>query len=227
MTRQVPWLRLLAEGFAIVVSILLAFGIQAWWEDRQERAVETALLTGLVEDLRLDSADYVGFAAVHRERVAGADFLLSLPRQDPVGTLGAEGLAEETTPGQAFQLINRFARLETVRVSYDQITAAGISAVISDPELRRMIAQYYAEAANRADVNDFQGSLSERLDLSIREFGYIAADGDPVPEAVISDRVVRADIRRIREASMRAAASGASMLQRATDLMHATARHLR
>jgi hypothetical protein len=227
VTRQVPWLRILAEGFAIVVSILLAFGIQAWWEDRQERAVETALLTGLVEDLRLDSADYERFAAVHRARMEGADFLLSPASQDSLRTLEATVSPEEMTPGQAFRRINRFARLETVRVSYDQITAAGISEVISDPELRRMIAQYYAEAANRADVNDFQGSLSERLDLSLREFGYIAADGDPVPEAVMSDRVVRADIRRIREASMRAAASGTAMLQRATELKDATQRYLR
>ena len=184
MTRQVPWLRILTEGFAIMVSILLAFGIQAWWEDQQERAVERALLTGLVEDLRLDSTDYDNFAAAHRERVAGADFLLSLPSRDFLRTLEATVSAEEMTPGQAFRRINRFARLETVRVSYDQITAAGISEVIRDPELRRMIAQYYAEAANRADVNDFQGSLSDRLDLSLREHGYIASDGDPVPEAM-------------------------------------------
>ena len=223
MTRQVPWLRILAEGFAIVVSILLAFGIQAWWEDRPERAVEAALLTGLDEDLRRDSADSAGVAAVHRERVAGAEFLLSFPAQDTGAGVSAEGM----TPGQAFQRIARFARLETVRVSYDQITAAGMSQVIGDPELRRMIAQYYGEAANRADVNDFQGSLSDRLDLSLREYGYIASDGDPVPAALISDRVVRADIRRIREASMRAAASGTSMLQRATNLMAVTRRHLR
>ena len=28
--------RLLLEGFVIVVSILLAFAIDAWWDDRQE-----------------------------------------------------------------------------------------------------------------------------------------------------------------------------------------------
>jgi len=55
---RIPWPRMFAEALAIVVSILLAFGIQAWWEERQDRAVEQALLTGLVEDLRQDSADY-------------------------------------------------------------------------------------------------------------------------------------------------------------------------
>jgi len=31
-TRSIPWPRILAEGVAIVLSILLAFGIQAWGE---------------------------------------------------------------------------------------------------------------------------------------------------------------------------------------------------
>ena len=32
----IAWPRLLVEGLVIVVSILLAFAIDAWWEDRQE-----------------------------------------------------------------------------------------------------------------------------------------------------------------------------------------------
>jgi len=44
---NISWVRILAEGSAILVSILLAFGIQAWWEERQERAAETELLSRL------------------------------------------------------------------------------------------------------------------------------------------------------------------------------------
>jgi hypothetical protein len=29
---SIPWLRVLLEGVVIVGSILLAFGIDAWWE---------------------------------------------------------------------------------------------------------------------------------------------------------------------------------------------------
>ncbi len=32
MTRSIPWLRVFVEGMVIVSSILLAFGIEAWWE---------------------------------------------------------------------------------------------------------------------------------------------------------------------------------------------------
>ena len=34
--RQIPWRRILIEGAVIVVSILLAFSIDTWWNDRIE-----------------------------------------------------------------------------------------------------------------------------------------------------------------------------------------------
>ncbi len=40
MKPQIPWLRVFVEGVVIVGSILLAFGIQAWWDERQERGEE-------------------------------------------------------------------------------------------------------------------------------------------------------------------------------------------
>lgn len=36
-TRNIPWLRIVSEGLAIVVSILMAFGIDAWWQGRSDR----------------------------------------------------------------------------------------------------------------------------------------------------------------------------------------------
>lgn len=57
MTSQVPWRRILAESAAIVVSILLAFGIDAAWDSRralgETRALLTALETELVENRAL------------------------------------------------------------------------------------------------------------------------------------------------------------------------------
>ena len=47
VTRQIPWLRVLVEGVVIVGSILLAFGIDAWWDARQERVEEAEILAGL------------------------------------------------------------------------------------------------------------------------------------------------------------------------------------
>ena len=48
--QEIPWPRILAEGTAIIVSILLAFWIQAWWESQGDAKQEQALLAALAED---------------------------------------------------------------------------------------------------------------------------------------------------------------------------------
>ena len=50
MRQSFSWLVL--EGTAIVLSILLAFWIDAWWSDRQDREVERLILTSLLDDFR-------------------------------------------------------------------------------------------------------------------------------------------------------------------------------
>jgi hypothetical protein len=39
-TAQIPWTRIAVESIAIVASILVAFAIDAWWEERQERRID-------------------------------------------------------------------------------------------------------------------------------------------------------------------------------------------
>jgi len=50
-TDNIQWKRISAEGTAIVVSILLAFSIQAWWEERQDRENERIILQSILEEL--------------------------------------------------------------------------------------------------------------------------------------------------------------------------------
>ena len=50
LTRQIPWLRVFVEGVVIVGSILLAFGIEAWWDGVQERVEERQALEALARD---------------------------------------------------------------------------------------------------------------------------------------------------------------------------------
>ncbi len=54
-TQNVPWKRLSVEAAAIVASILLAFAIDAWWEERLERRVEAGILDMLQKEF---SANY-------------------------------------------------------------------------------------------------------------------------------------------------------------------------
>jgi hypothetical protein len=52
MSRDIPWKRLSVEAAAIVASILLAFAIDAWWEDRLERGLGVEYERRIATELR-------------------------------------------------------------------------------------------------------------------------------------------------------------------------------
>ena len=49
---NIPWSRIAVEGIAIVASILLAFAIDAWWDDRQREETEQVVLRTLLNDFQ-------------------------------------------------------------------------------------------------------------------------------------------------------------------------------
>ena len=61
MKAQIPWLRVFVEGVVIVGSILMAFGIDAWWDGVQEREEEERILAALEDAL---ASGYREFAAI-------------------------------------------------------------------------------------------------------------------------------------------------------------------
>ncbi len=56
----------LAEGLLIVASILVAFAIDAWWEERQNRAEERRILESLRAEFRANVAYLPEFIEAHR-----------------------------------------------------------------------------------------------------------------------------------------------------------------
>lgn len=55
--RDIPWPRILVEGTAIVASILLAFGIDAWWDERRERGDEREVLLALKVEFEVNKRE--------------------------------------------------------------------------------------------------------------------------------------------------------------------------
>ena len=46
-TRTIPWGQIAVEAVAIVASVLLAFSIDAWWDNRKDLLEEQEILLGL------------------------------------------------------------------------------------------------------------------------------------------------------------------------------------
>ena len=83
-TQKLPLKRLLAEATAIVLSILLAFAIDAWWEDRSDRQAEELLLHRLKADFAEIQSAILMIEAEHRETSAACIALISVPDGAPI-----------------------------------------------------------------------------------------------------------------------------------------------
>ena len=96
--QNIPWKRISVEAIAIVASILLAFTIDAWWEDAQSEHEEKQILEALLVDLisrqeRLDAQRTYIFANMTQEWIA-----------EPVMLAEADSEAEASIPELAAAL---------------------------------------------------------------------------------------------------------------------------
>ena len=92
-TRSIPWLRILIEGVVIVGSILLAFGIDAAWTERQERAEERRLLVDLRAEFHENRDLLTTSIQSHEQALAEAEWLLESPTSRmELGTTDVQGV---------------------------------------------------------------------------------------------------------------------------------------
>ena len=85
---NINWPRIAAEGAAIVASILFAFAIDAWWEDRQVRQEEQQILQGLREEF-VSIRDVLSLHyAEHLERLQSLEQLLFVLDDGPGDDVG-------------------------------------------------------------------------------------------------------------------------------------------
>jgi len=86
--QDISWTRIFAEGGAILVSILLAFWIDAWWDDRSDIILERSLLNALSQDLQATQKEFVKISAGHQKVLGSMEKILywaeagSVPEND-------------------------------------------------------------------------------------------------------------------------------------------------
>jgi len=139
MTQKTAWLRVFVEGLVIVASILLAFAIDAWWAQRQDRILERQYLSRLSEDLRLGTRQLDN----QLDRLGNA--------MDASRALAAaldEGL-QSTTDSVLLSQYSVAARTGFVEANLDhagtyrELQATGRLAIVSDADLRNDLTTYY------------------------------------------------------------------------------------
>lgn len=150
------------EGILIVVSILIAFAIDAWWEDRQHRAEEIRILKALRAEFQ-ENADRLPRYIEIRELDAALAELLVQEIQE-VG-VGAKILV---TPEQlmAFTVHGSF---DAIRGAFDAMLQSGDLRYIQNQELRERLVRWPTLIADAVENDYFLRTIA-----SPRAFGYLA-----------------------------------------------------
>ena len=133
--RNIEWRRLLLDGAAIVVSILLAFSIDAWWDDHNERVEERRILDALKLEFQSNAEAIPAFILRHQQSASHAQALLEALKaikpdgvlQYPAARVG-QALGHNSTDPQSGAL--------------DAILQSGELRYISNPAIRERLSAW-------------------------------------------------------------------------------------
>jgi len=151
--QKIPWKRLSVEAAAIVVSILLAFAIDAWWNERQERAEEREVLESLYVEFEANRDEAASVISFHDREIQSVATLMEL-RQDEILTLPAETV--EIMIG-SFAIARTF---DAVRGSTDALHSSGNLGILRDRELREALTTFVNIVDDAAEDAYYLGESS-------------------------------------------------------------------
>ena len=138
VSAKVPWARVFVEGIVIVVSILLAFGVDAFWDRRSDAEAERRYLRLLDRDLGL-MVDQLNESLDYEEGRASA-----ANRAYDALSGGADLENEELS--EALTLATQRRTLDPPRATYQDLINTGNLRVIRNPDLRDSLIRFYEAA---------------------------------------------------------------------------------
>lgn len=154
--REIPWNRLLVEAAAIVVSILLAFAIDAWWQDHSDEARLQEYLSQvradtldnqhrLTEALKLEQGQLV---AIH-------EILIALRSPLPI-TLDSARKWTQLEPGFLW-----YSDPRLLDGTITALVATGDINLIQIPRIKTALINYLGQL--KADMNEFDRAVGQFL----------------------------------------------------------------
>ena len=152
------WRRVVAEGFIIVFSILLAFGIEAGWSQRGERQDEAHALQGLRDEF-VENLDRLASARSEHAEVRDAAIRL-LPMTGPVADQRVPDLSMDTL----VMALIAGPKVLLVTATYDALIASGRIQLLQSAGLRRELAGWATTVTDlREEERDAFRQMDQRL----------------------------------------------------------------
>jgi hypothetical protein len=141
MRKQIAWLRILVEGAVIVGSILLAFGVDAWWEATSERNKERSVLARVFEEVGRERSRLRG-SPVQSSAASAASELVKLMERLP------NGVGEVEVPDTLLGQLVSAPTHETRVPALDGLLRSGRIELVSDLQVRGQIARWERGVTN-------------------------------------------------------------------------------
>ena len=152
MTQPNSWRRFVAEGVVIVASILLAFGIDAWWADVQDQKEEGLILRALDTEFRENMAELQTVHGVHVRYAQELEELVGLVVSQPDGSVLQVGDSD-------LRPLISFRTADPATGTLSTLLASGRIDLIRDEALQQALAGWPAVVEDVAEderlVRDF------------------------------------------------------------------------
>jgi Family of unknown function (DUF6090) len=175
-TKNISWFMISANAMAIVISILIAFSIDAWWADRQERKEEQLLLSALHDELQTNIVKIEHALTFRRAMLEAATQLLEVAAQDTA--LSSDEF------DQLLGVMIWWGTTEPVTAAYASLSAGGKLSLIEDTSLRSSIASLSSayEGLHQTEWQHYE-TLKQVLMPYLYEHATIAQLSNALPES--------------------------------------------
>jgi hypothetical protein len=161
--QRIPWARFGFEGVLIVLSILAAFGIEAWWESRLDANQEQALLLALSEDFAESERLLSVVKSMHNLTARAGEKLITLGETDDVSEAEQNG-------------VDLLTSMQFARATFDppmgtvqSVLGSGRIDLLTSPELVAELTQWSSVVAR---LNNLE--IEARSHFYNRVYPYLA-----------------------------------------------------
>ena len=183
-TQKIQWTHLAVEGLAIIASILLAFAIDTWWDNRTGRIEERRILTALKAEFLSNAESIPVHIEMHLDSVRYTRALLN-------AMMAAEPGSTLQYPAARFGRVLGHTSTDPQSGALEAILQSGELRFIRNPAIRERLAAWPTLVVDATENEDLLRqiwdpklleTLAKVADLSILEDVSIECWEDPTQE---------------------------------------------
>ena len=176
-SNKLPWRRIITEGSVIVVSILLAFAIDAWWNERIERAQEREHLQSMRDEFKTSIDGAKAILESIQTHAADVDSLIASLKTVEQGQ-------SITVSDKILGSINMWRTTDVSTSTLNALMSSGNLNQLSNPELRAELAGLPALILDMTEDEILSQKFAENtmsvhlVKLGLAEIVYANRGGD-------------------------------------------------